>query len=112
MFQNHCLLLLVSSCKGADGSVGPAGAQGPSGLAGVEVVSQVLSGIGAGVYETSVACPSGKVAIGGGFAATATAYATKSYPDVANRQNWKIAISNPGTTAQSATLYAICATAN
>jgi hypothetical protein len=58
-----------------------------------------------------VVCPTGKVAIGGGFRTATTMYATASWPDAANSQWWHVSIYNPTAAAAPVTLYAVCAVA-
>lgn len=62
--------------------------------------------------NVTVVCPTGKVAIGGGFRSATTLYATASYPDSANPQWWHVSIHNPTGTTAPVTLYAVCAVVN
>ncbi|MBI5631871.1 MAG: hypothetical protein HZA15_00085 [Nitrospirae bacterium] len=56
--------------EGIQGPAGPTGPQGPSGVSGYELVKQLwvepVAGLLQWAYTESVACPVGKVAIGGG----------------------------------------------
>jgi len=102
--------------QGATGATGAAGAPGPigpAGLSGVEVVTPPAAiNVGPGSIVTgTVVCPTGKVAIGGGFRTATTMYATASWPDAANSQWWHVSIYNPTAAAAPVTLYAVCAVA-
>ena len=113
-------LLITSSCKGPEGSDGPTGPAGPqgatgsAGLSGVEVVSPPTpTNVGPGsIVSITVVCPTGKVAIGGGFRTATTMYATASYPDPANHQWWHVSVYNATGATAPVTLYAVCAVAN
>jgi hypothetical protein len=80
----------------------------------VEIVSPpTTTNVGPGsIVNGTVVCPTGKVAIGGGFRSATTMYATASYPDAANHQWWHVSIYNPTSATAPVTLYAVCAVAN
>jgi hypothetical protein len=105
---------------GPQGPEGPAGPQGPAGVSGVEVVFALNPALtaatvaGFGTFTGSVACPSGKYVIAGGYESLNNAgfllpYA--SYPTSAT--TWRVMLRNTGSASVSnvqVRVYAVCAT--
>jgi hypothetical protein len=105
--------------QGLQGPVGATGPQGPSGLAGLQWVS-VTRSYGPLEYFTTVdaTCPSGKVAISGGYSKNPSAEVSQSAP-ILNSQNvatgWRVFAEMPTLDIHgewSVTAFALCANAS
>ncbi len=94
---------------GDAGLQGEAGPQGDTGAAGANGVSGHVIVTASGTNTAVASCPSGKKVIGGGGDATGSATVTGSYPSSATA--WT-ATKGGGTSSNSVTAYAICATVN
>ena len=107
--------------KGDQGDVGPPGAkgdpgvQGPAGgLAGYQVVTGAAVAITSAAFDVSatVACPVGKVALGGGADIGNPSFSidvSESYP-AADGSRWNVTVHNYDGIDDTMTPYAICAT--
>ena len=98
--------------KGDQGVQGPAGADG--GLVGYQVVAGAPVAITSGTFDVSaaVACPAGKVALGGGVDIGNTSFAidvSESYP-TADGSGWNVTVHNYDGIDHTMTPYVICAT--
>lgn len=99
--------------EGPQGPAGPEGPAGPAGVSGYEVVSTVTTLSGGGAKTVSVACPGGKVAVGGGARSDVQVSLAGSYPaDAASA--WATAVSRGGKAkgAYTVTAFAVCANAS
>jgi hypothetical protein len=125
-------VLLVLSCKGSEGPTGPSGTAGvpgqpgtqgppgPAGVAGFQVVKQTIPLPAGNSREMSVvvSCPSGKVAVGGGFGRVAYAIELdpgsgtipqlESHPDEANAANWVFVVYYGGPYSGAWPIYVTC----
>ena len=98
--------------KGDQGLQGPAGADG--GLVGYQVVAGAPVAITSGAFDVpaAVACPAGKVALGGGVDVGDTSFAidvSESYP-AADGSGWNVTVHNYAEVDHTMTPYVICAT--
>ena len=106
------------------GLTGPQGATGPQGPAGTgvsghEIVSQLFPAVPTNqaafaVLTGSVSCPTGKIAVGGGWDGMNTEawymYPFQTYPSAAN--TWTVSLKNRDSGAKLAVqmrVYVICA---
>jgi hypothetical protein len=119
---------LVRGPVGPQGATGPAGPQGPSGpigptgpagddggLAGYLIVPGAPVAIASSDFDVaaSVACPAGKLAIGGGVDVGDSGLQvdiSESYP-IANGSGWNVTVHNYEGTDNTMTPYAVCANA-
>jgi hypothetical protein len=100
--------------KGPPGDKGLPGVQGPTGPAGAvtgyEIVERGPNTVPANnAFVGSVACPSGKKAVGGGvrqLGLSTYAVLTDSYPD--RGPFWVSGVRNTGTAPLSVQIYAVC----
>jgi hypothetical protein len=100
----------VQGPPGATGEQGPPGSTGPAGDPGFEVVTKDLTGVAGGFsVTTGVGCPSGKIAISGGWHTSLDAIdPVETHPD---GQFWDFTVVNPSSQTETITLYAVCAVA-
>lgn len=99
--------------EGPQGPEGPAGPAGPAGVSGYEVVNAATTLSGGGAKTVSVACPGGKVAVGGGARSDVQATLAGSYPVDAG-SGWATVVSRGGKArgAYTVTAFAVCANAS
>jgi hypothetical protein len=102
-----------AGAAGAAGAAGPAGPTGPAGISNYTVASSSPFANPNGAQDVGNAnCPSGENALGGGAFGTAVAtgqYITTSEP-ANSGTSWLVAMSNTTGSAQTFTVYAVCAT--
>jgi hypothetical protein len=99
---------------GPQGLAGPAGAMGPagpSGFSGYEVATQAMS-LPVGGLTTFATCPSGKIAIGGGFGripdrGEVIVRESRPYAEFGPRY-WALGFRNTTTGPISVDVYAVC----
>ncbi len=78
-------------------------------MTGYQLVSTSAAGSGNGVLTASAACPSGKVALGGGMNTAYTdLHMVSSYPSAAGTWSVKVA-AHSNNAAYNVTVFAICA---
>jgi hypothetical protein len=107
---------------GAPGSTGPAGATGATGPVGpaggpldparvVHVAGPVftLPAGQAGPVYYAAPCPTGAIALGGGFTITGTVHVSSSQASDF-QQGWQISADNPGASSGTAQANAVCIT--
>ena len=96
--------------RGDKGDKGDKGDQGAPGLSGVEIAVGASKTVSPNNYAgASATCPSGKVAIGGGFTSGARADVIHSYRDPYDARVWWVGVWNDGTSTLSFQPRATCA---
>lgn len=100
--------------KGVPGVAGPRGAAGAEGVSGYEVVIDLVD-IAPGQQEVdhTVNCPSGKVAMGGGFRTTTDNYSWDMYESSPDGNGWhsRADIKTGRGEMSPLNFYAVCVTA-
>ncbi len=121
---NHYLITRTSQIKpsvlkqlrGRAGQSGAAGATGATGAAGISGYTQVASATTnnpAGAQDVAIAnCPAGESVLGGGAfgSAVSTGQSITTSEPANSDTGWLVAMSNGSGTADTFTVYAICAT--
>ena len=99
--------------EGAQGPAGPEGPAGPAGVSGYQVVNDSSTLAGGGTKSVNVACPAGKVAVGGGARSETQVTLAGSYPSDAG-SGWTSSVSRGGKAkgAYTVTAFAVCANAS
>lgn len=102
--------------QGPAGSSGQAGPQGVAGPAGgpldpkrvLHVPGQIL-GVAPGAQFINIAapCPTGGIAIGGGYTISGTVHVSSSIASDF-QQSWQITVDNPGASIGTAQAFAVC----
>jgi putative metal-binding protein/IPT/TIG domain-containing protein len=93
---------------GPQGIPGPTGAPGRDGFLGYERVQVIRSLDPLGVATVHVACPPGKVVLGGGLQTSGDGVTIlESFPSRVSR--WTLRLSNGVNTSRSVTAWAVCA---
>ena len=103
----------ATGAAGADGATGPAGATGatgPAGASGYQQVSMTGSAGPGATFSGTLACPTGKVAVGGGVTTGSTGdnVALLQSGPSSDGTSWIGVLKNNGTTTVRATLSAVC----
>jgi hypothetical protein len=93
---------------GIDGPKGFTGLQGAPGVSGFEQASTQYTADGSGEGTGTADCPSGKVALAGGFATSASLFPLSSRPE-GDGSGWVVTVTG-GLPNASYTVYAMCAT--
>ena len=108
-----------SGPTGSQGPQGPTGATGPSGLSGYQQVTNTATIPSENVFAEQVNCPGATKVLGGGFSFTTTGMSGSDIANVTMLQSfpasttaWTIWVANKASASISASLYAVCATAN
>jgi hypothetical protein len=105
--------------QGPAGPYGLPGPQGPAGPAGgpldpnrvVHVPGPIL-GVASGAQFVNIAapCPTGGIALGGGYTISGTVHVSSSIAS-AFQQGWQITVDNPGASMGTAQAFAVCLSA-
>ena len=98
---------------GPQGPAGPEGPAGPAGVSGYEIVTSATTLSGGGAKTVSVACPGGKVAVGGGARSEVQVTLAGSYP-TGSGSAWSTVVSRGGKAkgAYTVSAFAVCANAS
>jgi len=102
-----------SGAAGAPGAPGATGATGPAGISGYTQVASATTTNPIGAQDVAIAnCPSGESVLGGGAfgSAVATGQSITTSEPANSDTGWLVAMSNSSGTADTFTVYAICAT--
>ena len=93
---------------GAAGAAGAVGAAGPTVASTRHIVSSLANALPvSGTNAISVTCPTGEVAVGGGFSVSSAVAVTTSAPDAVNPRTWDVTLQTT-TTTETADIYAVC----
>jgi hypothetical protein len=100
------------------GFIGPAGPQGVAGVSGFEVVTSPLTTVSINGNQTTtlnVVCPSGKVAISGGFDYSGNVAVTMpvaSFPAAPDTWRVMVRLNQVGAATFQGRVFAMCAAAH
>jgi len=94
--------------QGPPGAEGPPGPKGDSGISGYELLFVQNNDVPPGISSYTVRCPSGKVALGGGYAKShRTMYILGNRPR--DSHTWIVSVNNRTGSPGRIRVYAICA---
>jgi hypothetical protein len=96
--------------QGGPGPPGATGPQGPPGLANVETETASEAWAATSPGQTTVSCPSGKAAIGGGFSGPAGSLAIRSSRPTDTANGWIVHGDNTSGAPVTVEAWAVCAT--